>query len=121
MKNTLKELLDQATILAGKKTNEEIAEYLADNNVVALPVKRGDAVYFLAVRSMFGGLLTSGVAVKRTVDSVAFDGKFVINSYRERPNDPVGNLSANWGEAVFSSEEEAEKALEDMRRKAGVK
>lgn len=39
IKNAIKELLDQATILAGKKTNDEIAEYLAESNVFQEPVE----------------------------------------------------------------------------------
>lgn len=33
IKTTIKELLDQATILSGKKTNDEIAEYLVESGV----------------------------------------------------------------------------------------
>ena len=75
MKNKLKELIEQAIILAGKKTSESVAEYLAENNVVALPVGVGDKVWFIAAKGRWGTLLTTGVPVKRTVDAVIYDGK----------------------------------------------
>jgi hypothetical protein len=45
MKNKIKELIDQATILSGKKESWEIAKYLVQNNVVQLPCKIGDTLY----------------------------------------------------------------------------
>lgn len=49
IKKQLKELLDQATILAGKKTNEEIAEYLVESGVTVnfKPVKDDKLLKFL--------------------------------------------------------------------------
>mgnify|MGYP003307698447 CR=1 FL=1 len=119
MKTKIKELLDQATILAGAKTNEEIADYLDKSGVVAFPVQVGDFVYFLVAKGMFGSLLTSGTIVERRVDAVLYDGKIKIASFSDNINDPVGNCYEYFGEKVFETAEKAEKALEEMRKKAG--
>ena len=113
----IKELLDQATILKGDTDNIEIARYLSKSNVVAFPVGVGDTVYFLSVKTQFGSLLSSGVIVKREVDSVAIDEKGVkIISMREAPNDPCGNLYEYYGERVFDNRDDAESALASMKR-----
>ena len=44
-KNEIKELIDQATILCGLKSSEEIADYLVENRVIKLPCKIGDMLY----------------------------------------------------------------------------
>lgn len=115
MKNILKELIDQAELLAGKRTSEEIAEYLAENNVVPFPVGVGDKVWFIVARGTFGSLITSGVAVERTADEIVYDGKIKVHSTRTSMDDPCGNLYAYWGEGVFGTEKEAQKALDAIR------
>lgn len=120
MKNTLKELLDQAIILGHRNTIEGIAEYLESCGVVAFPLKVGDKAYFLSTRTTFGSLLTNGVVVERVVNALEYDGKIKIVSHRPTYYDDVGNLREYWGEMVFGSEAEAEEALHQMRRKAGV-
>ena len=42
--NTIKELIDQATILCGETTTEGIARYLAEHNVITLPCKIDDVL-----------------------------------------------------------------------------
>lgn len=42
--NTIKELIDQATILCGETTSEGIARYLAEHNVITLPCKIDDVL-----------------------------------------------------------------------------
>lgn len=44
-KNEIKELIDQACILLGAKTSEEIADYLSQNGVIKIPCKIGDTLY----------------------------------------------------------------------------
>ena len=44
-KNEIKELIDQAIILIGAKTSDEIADYLAKNLVIKMPCKIGDMLY----------------------------------------------------------------------------
>ena len=112
MKDSIKEILDQATILCNAKTNEDIADYLAENNVIHFPVKVGDTVYFLSSRGAFGSLLTSGCVIKRKVDAVQYDGKIKIISHRPNPNDRDGNLYEYWNEMVFGTEEKAQAALD---------
>ena len=122
MKNKIKELLDQATILAGAKTNEEIAEYLESSGVIAPNIKLGDTVYFLAVRSgAFGSLLTSGFVEERKADAIIYDGKIKIASYDDSFDYKVGSLYEYLGEKVFLTKEGAEKSLEEMRIKAGAR
>lgn len=45
MKNKIAELIDEATILAGKTTSEGIAVYLTENNVIKLPCRINDTLY----------------------------------------------------------------------------
>lgn len=112
----LKEKIAVATILDGAKTNQEIAEKLESYGVLCPPCKVGEDVYFLVARGSFGSLVTSGVAIKRKVDEIGWNGKdFIIRSYRDRPNDPCGNLSSEWGNLVFATEEEADKRIKEIR------
>lgn len=114
----LKEKIAVATILDGAKTNEEIAEKLESYGVLCPPCKVGEDVYFLVARGSFGSLVTSGVAIKRKVDEIGWNGKdFIIRSYRDMPNDPCGNLSSEWGNLVFATEKEAEKRIKEIREK----
>lgn len=117
MTSKIKELLDQAIILRNRKETIDIAEYLTANNVVWFPVKKNDKVYFLVAKGQFGSLLCNGVVVERNVDEIAWDGeKIKIISYRENENDSCGNLYAYLGELVFVRKEEAECALEDLKK-----
>lgn len=120
MQNRIKELIDQATILSNKNNSKEISEYLVENNVISFPVGIGDVVYFLSTKTMFGSLLTHGVAVKREVDKIAYDGKVEIISYRENAVDNVGNLYGYWKETVFNNKAEAEEMLKELRKKSGL-
>ena len=112
----LKEYLDMATILAGARTNEEIANNLKEFGVLCPPCKVGDYVFFLVARGRFGSLVTTGACIKRKVDEISWNGEnFIIRSYREKPNDPCGNLSSEWNNLVFGSEESAEKRLAEIK------
>ena len=112
----LKEKIAVATILDGAKTNQEIAEKLESYGVLCPPCKVGEDVYFLVARGSFGSLVTSGVAIKRKVDEIGWNGKdFIIRSYRDMSNDPCGNLSSEWGNLVFATEEEADKRIKEIR------
>ena len=118
--NDMKELLDQAIILAKKTEISDIAEYLCASNVVHFPVGIGDTVFFLSVKTQFGSLLTSGTVIERKVDALQYDGKIKIISYRSAPNDPCGNLYAYWGELVFGSEDEAWRQLNKLRQQSNI-
>lgn len=112
----LKEYLDMATILSSAKTNEEIANKMTELGVLCPPCKVGDEVFFLVARGAFGSLVTTGIYIKRKVDEISWNGKnFVIRSYRDNPNDPCGNLSSEWNDLVFESEESAEKRLSEIK------
>lgn len=114
----IKELIDQARILKKEDTSSGIAYHLKESGVLAPPCKVGEYVYFLVARGSFGSLVTSGVAIKRKVDEIGWNGKdFIIRSYRDMPNDPCGNLSSEWGNLVFATEEEAEKRINQIREK----
>lgn len=116
IKKNLAELIDQARILCHKESTEEIAEYLEKASVIPFPVKIGETVYFLSVKSAFGSLLTSGCVIARQVDEVAYDGKIKIISYRPNKNDTVGNLYEYLGEKVFVTKEQANAALAKLKK-----
>ena len=108
----IKELLDQSTILLNNTNTEDIAKYLSEANVVALPIGVGDTAYFLSVKTPFDSLLSNGVVVKRIVDSVSVDEKgIIIKARRESYNDPCGNLYEYYGERVYDNIDAAENAL----------
>lgn len=114
----IKELIDQAMILKKEDTSSGIAYHLKESGVLAPPCKVGEDVYFLVARGSFGSLVASGVAIKRKVDEIGWDGKnFIIRSYRNMPNDPCGNLSSEWGNLVFATEEEADKRINEIRER----
>ena len=114
----LKEKIDAAKILDGAKTNQEIAEKLKSYGVLCPPCKVGEDVYFLVARGSFGSLLVSGVPIKRRVDEIGWNGKdFIIHSYRDMPNDPCGNLSSEWENLVFETEEQANQKLKEIKEK----
>lgn len=120
MKDILKELIDQAELLAGKRTSEEIAEYLAENNVICPPVGIGDRVWFIVARGTFGTLLTTGIPVERSVDEIIYDGNIKIHSSRTSMDDQNGNLYGYWGITVFRSEDDAQQVLDTMRNEIGL-
>lgn len=100
---------------------DEVAELITakeEDRLIVPPCKVGEDVYFLVARGSFGSLVTSGVAIKRKVDEIGWNGKdFIIRSYRDMPNDPCGNLSSEWGNLVFATEEEADKRINEIREK----
>lgn len=120
MRSRIKELIDQAKILAHKESSEEIADYLVNNNVIHLPINVGDTVYFLSSRGMFGSLLTSGCPIERKADAIKYDGKIAIYSDRTTFDDSHGVFCEYWGEMAFKTKEEAERALKEMQDKAGL-
>ena len=116
--DNIKELIDQARILMGEETSSGIACHLKESGVLAPPCKVGDYVFFLVARGEFGSLITSGAPIKRKVDEIGWDGKnFIIRSYRDMSNDLCGNLSSEWGNLVFATEEEADKRINEIREK----
>lgn len=104
MKKLIKELLDQATILAHRKTNDEIAEYLELSHTVAFPVGIGDKVYYV---------VNGNKIVEREVDALQYDWRIKIIARRPNPDisagDIYGELCGDWGDTVFKTKEEAKR------------
>lgn len=112
---TLSELIDQCRILRREDNTEQIAKYLAENNVVPFPVGIGDTVYYISVATTFGSIMTSGRVFERKVDALQYDGKIKIISNRIANNDPLGNCYSYLGDLVFLTEEEAENRLNGIQ------
>lgn len=88
---------------------------LDTKNYIAFPVDVGDTVFYISVRSAFGGVISSGIIVERKVDALQYDGRIKIISYRPNENDACGNLYEYYGDLVFSDRIEAERRLEELR------
>lgn len=112
---TLSELIDQCRILRREDSTEQIAKYLAENNVVPFPVGIGDTVYYISVATDFGSVITNGRVFARKVDALQYDGRIKIISYRNTENDRLGNCYEYLGDMVFLTEEEAENRLNEIQ------
>lgn len=112
---TLSELIDQCRILRREDSTEQIAKYLAENNVVPFPVGIGDTVYYISVATDFGSVTTNGRVFERKVDALQYDGRIKIISYRNGENDRLGNCYEYLGDMVFLREEEAENRLNEIQ------
>lgn len=112
---TLSELIDQCRILRREDSTEQIAKYLAENNVVPFPVGIGDTVYYISVATDFGSVTTNGRVFERKVDALQYDGRIKIISYRNGENDRLGNCYEYLGDMVFLTEEEAGDRLNEIQ------
>lgn len=97
------ELLD-IIIQPGEKTLGDIADYLLENSVIVLPCKVGDTIY------RCGDLIKNVYEWEIEHIELYFDEiVFVDDSDNEFTAEDIGKT-------VFLTKEEAEKALEEMKR-----
>lgn len=88
----------------------EIADYLIANGVIVLPCKVGDTVY-----KVFDGKVweMKAVAIPMLISSVGANLSVTCTNYRGAA---LTYELSDFGKTVFPTREEAERALEDMKR-----
>lgn len=104
------ELLD-IIIQPGEKTLGDIADYLLANGVIVLPCKVGDIVYEICERRRSGKWQEA--IVERVVHGIEIG---IDNILTARCGTTTYVYLSRLGETLFLTKEEAEKALEEMRK-----
>lgn len=102
-RDRLIELIQSAVDGCARHWAEKIADYLIANGVIVPPCKVGDTVYEIT---------TSEEIKQRKVKDIIYDN----DGFRLRL-EPYFSYEYYLNETVFLTREEAEKALEDMRKK----
>jgi hypothetical protein len=118
----LVELLNEATFgvntqtLADhlhKETIERVADYLIANNVVVLPCKVGDNVFFLHY-----GEICEATVVNVEYNYYTTPKEWITVEYRSQAigtNRYKTRIDLMWGKTVFLTREEAEEKVKEMR------
>ena len=108
-----KDILDHAKSIH-HDTTEQMAEVLADNDCIPLPVNIGYTVYFVVDEFAPYNLFPKKSIIERRVSRIIYDGEVMIESNLSVERKVKSLLSGYFGKTVFRKEIDASKAIVNM-------